>query len=123
MTNIFVIGDSHSLFYIDSDKINHHWVGWGGMPVTMYTLCKSSIPLYNIVEQLPPGDICKINIKENDIVVFSYGWNDVNKNVYEYGNNNYKTEIDNLVVNYINLIKNNFIILTLINHINNSVTI
>lgn len=40
------------------------------MPVTMYQLIIKGLPLYNIVERLQPGDICKINIKVNDVVLF-----------------------------------------------------
>ena len=29
-TNIFAVGDSHSIYYFDSNIVNHHWVGWGG---------------------------------------------------------------------------------------------
>lgn len=105
MNNIFSIGDSHSIYFFDSKYVNHHWVGWGGMPVTMYQLIQHGIPLYNIVERLPPGDICHINPKENDIVMFSYGSNDVQKNINKYGGNSYKEAIDYLVQNYISLIK------------------
>lgn len=103
--NIFAIGDSHSIFYFKSKRIKHHWLGWGGMPVTMHTFIKDGIPLYNIVERLPPGDICKINIKDNDIVLFCFGWNDVQKNIFKYGKDNYKEMINNLVTEYINTIK------------------
>jgi hypothetical protein len=103
--NIFAVGDSHSIFYYDSNIVNHHWVGWGGMPVTMYQLLNHGLPLYNIVERLQPGDICNINVKENDIVLFFYGWNDIQKNIHKYGNINYKNEIDNMVTNYVKLIK------------------
>ena len=104
-TNICAGGESHSLYYCDSNIVNHHWVGWGGMPVTMYQLLIKGLPLYNIVERLQPGDICKINIKENDVVLFFYGWNDIQKNIYKYGNNNYKNLIDNMTTNYVKLIK------------------
>ncbi len=103
--NIFAVGDSHSIYYFDSTIVNHHWVGWGGMPVTMYQLLMKGLPLYDIVERLPPGDICNINIKENDIVLFFYGWNDVQKNIHKYGNNNYKGLIDDLTISYVKLIK------------------
>ena len=83
---IFAIGDSHSILYYNSHSIKHHWVGWGGMPVTMYRLVKEGIPLYNIVERFPPGEICNINIKDNDFVLFIYGFNDVQKNIGKYSN-------------------------------------
>ena len=103
--SIFAIGDSHSIFYYDSEKINHHWAGWGGMPVTMYKFNEEGLPLYNIVERLQPGEICTKNIKENDIVLFFYGWNDIQKNIYKYAKDNYQNEINNLVTKYIELIQ------------------
>lgn len=105
MNKIFAIGDSHCIFYYDSLNIENLWVGWGGMPVTIYQLINNGLPLYNIVDRLPPGDNSHINIKENDIVLFCYGWNDVQKNIYKYAENNYETEIDTLVLSYINIIK------------------
>jgi len=105
--NIFAIGDSHCIFFYDSKNIKNHWVGWGGMPVTMYQFIEQGLPLYNIVERLPPGDICDINIKENDIVLFYYGWNDVQRNVKKNSINDsdYIEMIDKLVNNYIEIIK------------------
>jgi len=104
---IFAIGDSHSIFYYDSLIIKNHWVGWGGMPVTMFRLIEEGLPLYSIADKLPPGDTCKINIKEGDYVLFSYGWNDVQKNINKYSNNeDYTNMIDLMVHKYINLIKN-----------------
>lgn len=103
--NLFAIGDSHCIFYIDSPAIHHHWVGWGGMPVTMYTFVESGLPLYNIVERLPPGDICTLNIREGDYVLFSYGWNDVQKNIHTYSNGDYKHVIDTMVTQYIQTLR------------------
>lgn len=103
--NIFAIGDSHCIYYYDSPIIKNHWVGWGSMPVTIYQLVEKGLPLYNIVEKMPPGDICNINIKENDYVLFSYGWNDVQKNIHKYSKNDYKAGIKSLISQYINLIK------------------
>jgi len=105
MSKIFAVGDSHSIFYFNSKLINHHWVGWGGMPVTIYKLIEEGIPLYNIVEKLPPGDICKINIKPDDYVLFCYGWNDIQKNINKYSNGDYINLIDYLVNYYIKIIK------------------
>ena len=75
------------------------------MPVTMFKFINDGLPLHNIVERLPPGDICNINIKENDIVLFCYGWNDVQKNIFKYGKNNHREIINQLVVKYIECIK------------------
>lgn len=103
--NIFAIGDSHCIFYYDSLTIKNHWVGWGGMPVTMHRLIEEGLPLYDIANRLPPGDTYKLNIKDNDFVLFCYGWNDVQKNIYKYSKDNYELEIDRMVCKYINLIK------------------
>lgn len=114
--NIFVVGDSHAIFYYGSKKIKHHWVAWGELPITMYRFVKEGLPLYNLVERLPKGqivlttpsisaDMCNINIKNNDYVVFMYGWNDVQKNIYKYSKDNFELMINELVNDYINLIK------------------
>jgi hypothetical protein len=105
LPKVFAVGDSHSIFYFKSKTVKHHWLGWGGMPVTMYKFIEKGVPLYNIVERLPPGDICNINVKDNDIVLFCFGWNDIQKNIYKYGKDNYEEMIHNLVVDYINSIK------------------
>jgi len=91
MPNLFAIGDSHCIFYFDSPAIHHHWVGWGGMPVTMYTFVESGLPLYNI--------------REGDYVLFSYGWNDVQKNIHTYSNGDYKAVIDTMVSQYIQTLR------------------
>jgi lysophospholipase L1-like esterase len=54
---------------------------------------------------MPPGDICPINVQENDIVLFCYGWNDVQKNIHTYSNGDYKSMIDGLVYQYIEIIR------------------
>ena len=100
--NIFAVGDSHSIFYSYLTKIKHHWVGWWGMPVTIHKLIEEGLPLYNIVD---PGDKSNTNVKENDIVLFCYGWNDVQKNIYKYAKDNYENEINNLVKKYVELIQ------------------
>jgi hypothetical protein len=105
--NIFVIGDSQSIFYYNTKNplIKHHWLGWANLPVTLYELVKlSTLPLYNIVERYSPGDVCKINIKANDVVVFSYGWNDIKKNIHKYNKNNYEEMINSLCMKYISFI-------------------
>lgn len=107
MQNIFIVGDSHSIFYYYSKtpNIKHHWTGWAKLPVTLFELVKlQNFPLYNIVERYSPGDVCKINIKDYDFVVFCYGWNDIQKNIHKYNKNNYKEIIDYLCEKYINLI-------------------
>lgn len=105
MKNIFVVGDSHSIYYYYSNRINHHWLGWADLPVTIYKFNNIDIALYNIVEKYRPGDVCKINIKEGDIVMFCLGWNDIQKNIYKYNSSNYIDFLKNLADSYINKIK------------------
>lgn len=105
--NIFVVGDSQSIFYYYTKNplIKHHWLGWANLPVTLFELLKlDTLPLYNIVERYKPGDVCNINIKANDFVVFSYGWNDIQKNIHKYNKDNYESMIDHLCIKYISFI-------------------
>tara|TARA_B100001758_G_C18408180_1_gene613669 strand:- start:451 stop:1095 length:645 start_codon:yes stop_codon:yes gene_type:complete len=100
MSKIYCVGDSHSILYWYSNIIDHHWFGWAELPVTMFKFINSYIPLFNIVERYKPGDVCKINIKKNDFILFSLGWNDVQKNIYKYQQNNYKEFINIMVEKY-----------------------
>jgi hypothetical protein len=101
MLNIFVIGDSHCVFFNKSSKINHHWLGWANLPVSMYAFNNTHIPLLDIVSYYRPGDVCKINIKPNDYVFFSFGWNDVQKQFNIHNKDNYKQMINEMVSLYI----------------------
>jgi hypothetical protein len=105
--HIFVVGDSHSIFYYFTKNplIKHHWLGWANLPVSLFELVRlDTLPLYNIVERYSPGDVCKINIKANDFVVFTYGWNDIQKNIHKYNKDNYEEMINNLCIKYISFI-------------------
>ena len=101
MSKIYSVGDSHSIFFWYSDIIDHHWFGWAKLPVTMFKFLNCPIPLFNIVERYSPGDVCKVNIKKNDFILFNFGWNDVQKNIYKYQQNNYKTFINYMVKKYV----------------------
>lgn len=103
-SQVFAIGDSHSIFFYNSMKIKEHWFGMSGLPVTIYKLLSSNLDLYNI------GNIIKIkhehyNIKKNDYVIFFYGFNDVQKNINKYAKNNWKNEIQSLFSKYIDYVK------------------
>lgn len=104
MSNIFAIGDSHCIFYHNSSKIKEHWVAFANLPVTWFRLLNEGIDIYNIGNMLKNGHE-KYNIKENDKVLFSYGWNDIQKNIYKYHKNNYEKQLKLLITNYINLLK------------------
>ena len=101
---IFAIGDSHSIFYHNSKTIKEHWVSFAGLPVTWYRLCNEGLDIYNIGTILGNGHE-KYNIKSGDNVLFCYGWNDIQKNIYKYSKNNYKIEIKRLINKYGELLK------------------
>jgi len=103
--NIFAIGDSHSIFFHNSEIIKEHWVSFAGLPLTWYQLINRGLDLYNVGTKLGNGHE-KYNIKSGDFVLFCYGWNDIQKNIYRYAKDNYKSEIEHLINKYGELLKN-----------------
>jgi len=102
---IFAIGDSHSIFFWNSEIIKEHWVSFAGLPLTWYQLINRGLDLYNVGTKLG-NDHEKYNIKSGDCVLFCYGWNDIQKNIYKYAKNNYKTELESLINKYGELLIN-----------------
>jgi hypothetical protein len=104
---IHTIGDSHSFYGFDTNKtnkssdiINHH--------ITPATLA------YSVGrDKLNRLDIRKFdNIKDNDILIFSFGEIDCRCNIKKHTTEeNYKENIDNIVLNYIETIKLNISLL------------
>ena len=103
--SIFAIGDSHSIFFWNSEIIKEHWVSFAGLPLTWYQLINRGLDIYNIGTKLGNGHE-KYNIKSGDFVLFCYGWNDIQKNIYRYAKDNYKSEIEHLINKYGELLKN-----------------
>lgn len=103
--SIFAIGDSHSIFFWNSEIIKEHWVSFAGLPLTWYQLINRGLDIYNIGTKLGNGHE-KYNIKTGDFVLFCYGWNDIQKNIYRYAKDNYKSEIEHLINKYGELLKN-----------------
>ena len=103
--NIFAIGDSHSIFFHNSEIIKEHWVSFARLPLTWYQLINRGLDLYNVGTKLGNGHE-KYNIKSGDFVLFCYGWNDIQKNIYRYAKDNYKSEIEHLINKYGELLKN-----------------
>jgi hypothetical protein len=101
---IFAIGDSHSIFFHNSIKIKEHWIGLK-LPITIYSLLKQNLDILNIGTILGNGHE-KYNIKEYDTVIFFFGFNDIQRNIYLHAKNHWKKEIDILMTNYINLLIN-----------------
>lgn len=105
---IFAIGDSHCLFFTKFMKIKNHWLY--GMPITIYTLLRDGLDIYNIGNDLEnhQGEFGKghsaYNIKENDFVIFFFGWNDMQKNIHLHAADRWKDEIDDLIHKYVHTI-------------------
>jgi hypothetical protein len=102
-SQIFAIGDSHSIFFHNSMKIKEHWVFGVNIPLTIYTLLRDKINIYEIGNTLGKGHE-KYNIKSGDYVIFYYGFNDIQKNIKLHSDKNWENEIYNLFTNYVNYI-------------------
>ncbi len=100
-SQIFAIGDSHTIFFYNSMKIKEHWFFGCILPPTIYRLLNEDIDIYNIGNIL--GNLHeKYNIKENDYVIFYFGFNDIQKNIQKYAEDSWQHEIINLFTTYIN---------------------
>jgi hypothetical protein len=105
---IFAIGDSHCLFFLKSIKIKNHWLY--GMPITIYTLLREGLDIFNIGTNLENHQgifgkgHSKYNIKEKDFVIFFFGWNDMQKNINLHAADRWREEIDDLINKYVRTI-------------------
>lgn len=99
---IFAIGDSHSIFFYNSIKIKEHWF-FSNLPLTIYTLLRDGLDIYNIGNNLGNGHEF-YNIKKRDFVLMNFGFNDIQKNIYLHASNKWKEEINNLINKYIEAI-------------------
>ena len=104
---IYVIGDSHSIFYADSmnNGIKHYWFGMQGLPVTTYTLLHDQHHIMDFPRRMmspTPGDPYPV---KGDVVMFSYGWNDIQKNIHKYAQTNWKNTINNIIIPYCQYLK------------------
>ena len=99
-SQIFAIGDSHTIFFYNSMKIKEHWFFGNYLPATIYRLINEDLDLYNIGTRLGNSHE-KYNIKENDYVIFFMGFNDIQKNINKYASNNWKEEVTDLFTGYV----------------------
>ena len=102
---IFAVGDSHSIFFHNSKIVKEHWLGMSGLPISWHRLIKEGLDIYSIGSQLGNGHE-KYNIQPGDFVLFCYGWNDIQKNIYKYARDTYKEEIKKIIDNYCKLLLN-----------------
>lgn len=99
-SQIFAIGDSHTIFYHNSLKIKEHWFIGDVLPPTIYRFLNQDLDIYNIGTILGNHHE-KYNIKENDYVLFYLGFNDIQKNINIHAKNRWMDEITDLFTNYI----------------------
>ena len=100
-SQIFAIGDSHSIFFYNSMKIKEHWFFGCTLPATIHRLINEDLDIYNIGNVLGNSHE-KYNIKENDYVIFFIVFNDIQKNINKYASNMWQKEIENLFTAYVN---------------------
>jgi len=100
---IIVAGDSHSIFFYKSKKMI---ALWGGMthefPITVYRLINSNIDIRDIPRIIGRGHE-NIVIGENDFVMYTCGFNDIQKNIYLHAKDRWQEETATLLIKYINL--------------------
>ncbi len=113
---LFVVGDSHALFFDQVGIMKSHWTG----PIhsaTIYQMLKLGLDLFHLQQKLavsdhyvyvgppawqcPSGKYTVPNIKRGDCVIFSFGFNDIQKNIHKYAANRSEEEIDRLMRAYI----------------------
>ena len=103
--SIQAFGDSHTILYAQSQNIAEHWLGFNtNLPVTMYRMGKEGLDLVKIPTILGNGHE-KYCTESNDIVLFSYGYIDVNKRIPEQ-KDRCEEIIKNLVSAYVKQIQN-----------------
>jgi lysophospholipase L1-like esterase len=100
-SQIYAIGDSHTIFFYNSMKIKEHWFFGNKLPATIYRLINEDLDIYSIGTNLGNSHE-KYNIKENDYVIFFMGFNDIQKNINKYASNRWQEEIVNLFTAYVN---------------------
>jgi lysophospholipase L1-like esterase len=104
-SQVFAIGDSHTIFYYNSLKIKEHWFFGGKLPLTIYRLLNEDLDIYNIGNNLGNHHE-KYNIRSGDYVIFYFGFNDIQKNIHAYNSSNWEEAINKLFTSYVNKIVN-----------------
>lgn len=100
---IHTIGDSHSFFGFDTNKTNK------SSTIINHNIRPATLAYSVGRDKLNRLDIRKFDdIKDNDILIFSFGEIDCRCNIKKHTNEeNYKENIDNIVINYVETIKLN----------------
>lgn len=105
-SQIFAVGDSHTIFFYNSMYIKEHWAfNTDLLPLTIYKFINTEFDFYKMGDILGGGHE-NYNIKSGDYVLFYYGYNDIQKNVSLHCDNNHIKFLDEILTKYIEKIKN-----------------
>lgn len=107
---ILIFGDSHSIIFSQIDFVHEHWLGFNtNLPLTMYRFGMEGLDIKNAPTLLGNGHQNYVPM-EGDIVIYSYGYLDIQKNILKQRDENKRTieeMIKELIENYIQKIKEN----------------
>ncbi len=120
MRELFAIGDSHTTFFARAGIMKSHWLGVINI-ATWYQLLKKNLDIFNLTDRLsksdhyvnvgvyewqcPSGVYDVIDVKAGDFVIFCYGFNDIQKNIYKYARHDAEHEIYSLINKYLLLLR------------------
>ena len=91
-------------------KIFEHYGYECKIPITIYGLLRNGLNIYEIGNTL--GNLHELyNIKQDDYVIFYYGFNDIQRSIHLHYKNNWEYGIETIFydyVNYINLLRTTY---------------
>jgi hypothetical protein len=100
---IFAFGDSHTIVFCNVNTVHEHWLGFNTkLPLTMFRMGNEGLDITKAPQLLGNGHQKFVPVK-GDTVLYSYGYNDVQKRILE----NKNTDLLKLVQNYLKQIKQN----------------
>ena len=115
----FAVGDSHVAFFAQSNLTKSYWMGCT-YTATIYQLLEKGLNIFNLKEevlnsahyidigipdwQCTNGIFNTPNIDINDEIIFCYGFNDIQKNIYKYSKENPEGTLNFLLEGYIRTI-------------------
>ncbi len=116
---VFAIGDSHSAFFGQRGLAKCHWTGAIGK-ATIYQVLKQGLDIFNLRAEIINSDHSKecgfmkwqtdcygygvSDIQNSDTVLFVFGYNDIQKNINKYHQEDWEAEIYGLMLNYVKLV-------------------
>lgn len=106
---ILMFGDSHTMIFDHIPYVSAHWIGLlDKFPITLYRFVNEGLNLKSIPSLIGQGhELCPV--KENDLVIYSYGEVDIRFRLFSHRNKEKTIEsmVDQLIHGYIQRIKEN----------------